>query len=271
MPETKWAERGPSESATALELLARQRRKVRREDAQRQHRRRSFRRWNDPHGNGVRFAGLLPDAEADVVWRELSRRAEDAGPNEQGVYEPFESRCADALVEVCASAAAAEGRAEIVLHVPVGIAGESPTLSDGTPVSVETVQRFACDATVRLLVENPDGTVAGYGRRKRLVKDKMRERLRHRERGRCGWGACEHRRGLRAHHIQHWLRAGPTEEANCVMLCPAHHALVHEGGWDIVGDANGRLEFRPPGGGPLPHAPASAPQDLLGRFGLDAA
>src|SRR5207249_847113 len=45
------------------------------------------------------------------------------------------------------------------------------------------------------------------------------------------------------HHRVHWADGGPTDMGNLVSLCPAHHRLVHEGGWRIEGDPNGELIF----------------------------
>ena len=197
--DERWAQEGPSMTPAALALLARQQRRVEREEAERQHRRRSFRWWRDRHGLGVRFAGLLPDDQAAVVTGAVERVAEAAPRNADGTFEAHESRCADALVELASTTQAAAGVVEVVVHVPVVLARE-PHLSDGTVLSIDTIRRLACDATARLLVENPDGTVAGYGRRKRIVPDKMRARLWQRDSG-CRWHGCSNRRGVKAHHI----------------------------------------------------------------------
>lgn len=271
--DAAWAEDGPSWSPAALQRLVQQKRARSREEALRQHGRRSFRWWPDRHGHGKRFAGLLPDEAAEVVIRELEARVATMGPDDQGVYEPYTSRCADAVVEVFAGAAGEAGRPEIVVHVPVGLE-RAPALPDGTPLSVATVRRLACDATAWLLVENPDGTVAGYGRRRRLVPDKMRARIRVRDGDTCRFLCCDRRRALRAHHIAEWERdRGPTEEDNCILLCPAHHHLVHEGGWTITGNPrDGTLRFHRPGqGSATPAEPAAADADLLRRLGLGAA
>jgi hypothetical protein len=274
-PETdaRWAKEGPGCSPAALAQEARRRRAVRREEAEAQHRRRSFRRWKDRHGLGTRVAGLLPDDAAQILWNEIDRRAEQAGPDETGVYEPYASRCADALLELASCSSAEAGRPEVVVHVPVGVEKVAPTLADGTPVAIEVIRRLACDATVRLLVENPDGTVAGYGRRKRIVPDKMRRRLWQRDRG-CVFPGCGRTRAVRAHHIEHWIPdEGETEEDNCVLLCCRHHSLVHEGGWSISGnptDATVRFH-RPSSGAAVPNTPLPARPDLLQRYGLDAA
>lgn len=270
--DARWAKDGPGCTPAALQQLARQQRRVKREDAQRQDRRRSFRWWKDRHGLGVRFAGLLPDDAAAVVTNTIGRRAEEAKPDEQGIYDPYESRCADALVETCAADSAEAGTPEVLVHVPVGFAA-APTLEDGTPIAIEVVRRLACDSVVRLLVENPDGTVAGYGRRRRTAPDKLRSRVIHRDRH-CRWHGCTRTRGLRIHHVRHWTRDhGPTDEDNLIALCHRHHSLVHEGGWTITGDPTtpDGVTFHRPGGAALPTTPPPARADLLRRWGLDAA
>ncbi|MCU1375399.1 MAG: endonuclease [Actinomycetia bacterium] len=195
------------------------------------------------------------------------------GPGDQGVYEPFESRCADGLVEAVSGSCAEAGVPEVIVTVPVGVEKPVPTLDDGTPVSLDVIRRLACDATVRLLVENPDGTVAGYGRRRRIVPEKLRSRVRRRDQGCCRFPGCRRRRALRAHHLEHWADGGETDEGNCILLCHRHHVLVHEGGWHITGSpTDGSLTFhRPSGGAALPNTPAPARPDLLHRYGLDAA
>ena len=270
--DERWAKEGPGCTPAALQQLARQQRRVKREDAQRQDRRRSFRWWKDRHGYGTRFAGVLPDDAAAVVTGAIERRVEEMGPVD-GVYEPHESRCADALVETCSADRAEAGRPEVIVHVPVGVANEAPTLADGTPVSIDVVRRLACDATAYLLVENPDGTVAGYGRRRRIVPDKMRRRLHQRDRH-CRFPGCNRTRGLRAHHIAHWMPDdGATEEDNCVLLCHRHHVLLHDGGWTMTGDPSTPtgLTFRRPSGAAVPNTPPPARPELLHRWGLDAA
>ena len=102
----------------------------------------------------------------------------------------------------------------------------------------------------------------------------MRARLKIRGGDTCEFDACDRRRALRAHHIAWWGRdKGETEEDNCILLCPAHHHLVHEGGWTITGNPrDGTLRFHRPGRGSAVTAePAAADPNLLRRLGLDAA
>lgn len=269
--EARRAEDGPPMSPAALLALVRERRRVMREEAEHQHRRRGFRWWTDRHGAGVRFAGLLPDDAAAVVTEAIHRRAEEHPRNEQGLHDPYDVRCADALVDTCSGDLAGAGRPEVVVHVPVGGEGLAPTLVDGTPISIDVVRRLACERHRPPAGREPRRHGAGYGRRRRIVPDKLRARLRRRDEG-CRWLGCGRTRGLRAHHLTHRAHDGPTDESNCVLLCSRHHQLVHEGGWDVRGDPAGTLEFlRPTCGTMLPVAPTPAPPELRRRYGLDAA
>ena len=49
-----------------------------------------------------------------------------------------------------------------------------------------------------------------------------------------------------AHHLRHWLHGGPTDLANLALLCRAHHRAVHEGGWRLTREPDGRLTATPP-------------------------
>ena len=64
-----------------------------------------------------------------------------------------------------------------------------------------------------------------------------------------------HRRIRNVHHIRHWRDGGPTDACNLVGLCWEHHHLVHEGGWDIEGNADQELVFTSPYGRQLRSRP----------------
>jgi hypothetical protein len=49
-----------------------------------------------------------------------------------------------------------------------------------------------------------------------------------------------------AHHLLHWLHGGPTDLANLALVCRAHHRAVHEGGWRLRRDPDGRFTATPP-------------------------
>jgi hypothetical protein len=88
-----------------------------------------------------------------------------------------------------------------------------------------------------------------------------------RDDGTCCFPGCEHRRRLEAHHRHHWAHGGETSLENLTLLCYRHHRLVHEGGYTIEADAEGRIRFRNRHGVVWPLAPPRPPpgraQDLL--------
>ena len=43
------------------------------------------------------------------------------------------------------------------------------------------------------------------------------------------------------HHLASWLDGAPTDLPNLALLCRAHHRAVHEGGWRLTRDPDGRL------------------------------
>ena len=84
------------------------------------------------------------------------------------------------------------------------------------------------------------------GRTSRVVQPAQRTALAVRDGG-CGFPGCERPLAwCEAHHLLHWLHGGPTDLANLALLCRAHHRAVHEGGWRLGRQPDGRLTATPP-------------------------
>jgi hypothetical protein len=84
------------------------------------------------------------------------------------------------------------------------------------------------------------------GRATRTVSRAQRTALVVRDGG-CGFPGCDRPQSwCEAHHLRHWLHGGPTDLANLTLLCRAHHRAVHEGGWQLGRDPDGRLTATPP-------------------------
>ncbi len=158
------------------------------------------------------------------------------------------------------------------------------------PLDPETCRRLACDGAVtRVLVtrhptHHHDGPAAmgglaarlqaaatrlppalggaptqplEVGRTSRVVTAAQRAALVVRDGG-CVVAGCDRPPAwCEAHHLRHWLHGGPTDLANLALLCRAHHRAVHEGGWRLTRDPDGRLAATPPHRRPQP-APAAA-------------
>jgi hypothetical protein len=84
------------------------------------------------------------------------------------------------------------------------------------------------------------------GRATRVVQPAQRAALVVRDGG-CAFPGCDRpQTWCEAHHLRHWLHGGPTDLANLALLCRAHHRAVHEGGWRLARDREGRLAATPP-------------------------
>jgi hypothetical protein len=84
------------------------------------------------------------------------------------------------------------------------------------------------------------------GRTTRVVSPAQRTALAVRDGG-CVFPGCDRPLSwCEAHHLVHWLDGGPTDLDNLVLLCRAHHRAVHEGGWQLQRQPDGRLTATPP-------------------------
>ncbi len=153
--------------------------------------------------------------------------------------------------------------------------GPRSHLDDGTCVAGETSRRLSCDASRVQVTHAPDGSVLDVGRRTRTIPPVLRRALDTRDNG-CRFPGC----GLRftdAHHVEHWADGGETRLGNVILMCRAHHRLLHEGGWRVVWWGAGRAVFVDPRGGdhfdggwtPPAHGNADALMDANRRRGVE--
>jgi hypothetical protein len=248
-----WARRGPEMAPSKLWAEARRREQVRTEQVEEDARERSLWMQWDEDGRFLRFEGKIP-AEQAAPWEQAVLRAAEDVTVEDGVHDREGARLLDAMVGLTCSAGKGSPPSVLVVHTELGVLagapeGETPRLAEtesGVRLAEESVRRMACDATVDWVL-HAGGVPVGMGRKTRSVPPRLLRLLRHRDRG-CRFPGCGRKRWLKAHHIRHWGRGGATDLDNLVLLCHAHHRLVHEGGWSIRGDPNGRLRFHDPGG-----------------------
>ena len=98
-----------------------------------------------------------------------------------------------------------------------------------------------------------DGTVLDVGRKTRTIPPAIRWALTARDR-RCCFPVCDARR-CDAHHVRHWADGGATRLNNLVLLCRRHHRAVHEEGFTVAMQDDGRASFFWPDGYHLPDVP----------------
>ena len=144
--------------------------------------------------------------------------------------------------------------AEVVVHIDANtMTGQLP---DGSGVPTEVCERLLCDAGIVPVLEDEHGRTLDVGRKSRSVPAALRRALQMRDKG-CGFPGCDHKRWLDAHHIRHWARGGETSLSNTILLCTAHHRLLHDGVVSMKVSDAGEFTFHDQQGREL--APAGAP------------
>ncbi|MDX6374968.1 MAG: hypothetical protein QOD98_3956 [Nocardioidaceae bacterium] len=130
--------------------------------------------------------------------------------------------------------------------------GESIT-DDGLTLSAMAVRRLACDADIIPATLGTHGEVLDLGQTRRLVSAAQWRALVARDRH-CAFPGCTRPPVMgHAHHILHWADGGPTNLDNLVLLCSAHHRVIHDTPWQVRLNPTDRLpEFLPPARGGLP-------------------
>ncbi|MBP9088290.1 MAG: DUF222 domain-containing protein, partial [Kofleriaceae bacterium] len=133
---------------------------------------------------------------------------------------------------------------EIIVTVPhAGLRGSAEPsdlamMADGEVIAASTARRLCCDAGVVGAHVDAQGVPLSVGRKTRTIPAAIKRALRLRDRT-CRFPGCTHSRYVDGHHIEHWANGGKTALSNLILLCSAHHTLLHEGGCRVEANANG--------------------------------
>ena len=252
-PDTdeRWAGEAPSCSAAFLWQESRRHEEIRERDASETHRWRYLSMdWNEERTE-LYLAGRFGAEQGAALEQAVAKRSEEIVIADDP-YDPVQARAADALVELVSEGTEQRSTSILVVHADASaLTGEDDVLAlaeteSGERLCSEAIRRLACDARIEWILER-EGRQVGIGRSGRIAPGAMTRALRFRDRS-CRFPGCERTRWLKSHHIRHWSRDGGTDLDNLVLLCHAHHRLVHEGGWSIRGRPSGDLRFHDPGG-----------------------
>jgi Domain of unknown function (DUF222)/HNH endonuclease len=196
----------------------------------------------------------LPAAQGAVVVRALERLAETI-PEMAGEEDASDAsaRRADALVALCSARIASHpdpDRATVVIHaqaegLETGTGGCE--VQDGPVIDPKAVRRLLCNARVQTVLEDHGGNVLGLGRMSREPSAAMIRQVRYRDRG-CRFPGCGTRAFTEAHHIVWWPHGGRTDLDNLLLICSFHHRLVHEYGWRVGREPDGKVDWFDPNG-----------------------
>jgi len=121
------------------------------------------------------------------------------------------------------------------------------TLSTGTKISAGQARRMACELRILPAVFGGESLPLDHGRAKRLFTGHQRRAQAHRDKG-CIFPGCDRPpHWCVGHHARRtWADGGTTDLDDGVLICPHHHRVVHDRGWDVVFAVDGIPELVPP-------------------------
>jgi len=220
-------------------------------EANRAHERR-YLRIGQPVDGLVRIDGLL-DAEGGAIARTTLEPY--AKPTKGDERTPGQ-RLADGLVTQCRRGAGqghpdgAGPRPQLIINATLdtlaGIDGApAGQLEWGGTVPAETVRRLACDGAL--------SRITGLGELEweithaaRSIPPATRRALVARDHH-CVFPGCDRPPPwCDGHHLIHWADDGPTKLDNLGLVCGPHHRKVHEEGWKLRRENDGRWIATPP-------------------------
>ncbi|NQX28867.1 DUF222 domain-containing protein [Microbacteriaceae bacterium VKM Ac-2854] len=188
--------------------------------------------WHDAFGAALRIAvaadkNALPRQGAPVAVIIRAAELAPAGPDGATVdaegFDQLDGPAADA---------ADDG---------LGLLGTSRAV-----VSAAFVRTAACADGIAPITMTDDGVVLNLGRTQRLFTVKQRLAMTARDGG-CLWGGCDRPASwCDAHHINEWQKdGGKTDLQEGVLLCRAHHLLLHNQHWRILRKGSRYYLYRP--------------------------
>src|SRR5437899_2308343 len=199
----------------------------------------------------VAVSGTLDKVGGAALRTALEPLARRMGKDD---HRLFPRRLADALVNLSMhsldngkSSSRPNLQITASLETLLGLAGApAAEMEFSLPISAKAVERLACDCSVTRILLDSDSMVIDVGRAKRVISGPQRKALTVRDRG-CIWPGCDRPASWTSgHHLVHWIRNGPTDLPNLVLLCYRHHWMVHEGDWQIVRTDVGSILTIPP-------------------------
>ncbi|MGQ0482472.1 MAG: DUF222 domain-containing protein [Pseudonocardia sp.] len=214
----------------------------------------------DGDGDGpapaVHHGALCRSAERATEPGSAERDERSAPRPGGGSRDSAGARRADALLAVITG----DHRADTELVLVVDAERATAALPGGPALPLALAERLGCGARIRALLHDRHGNPLYLGRSRRLASPGQLVALRVRDDARCRFPGCEHTRGLEAHHVIHWLRGGRTDLDNLALICPYHHQLIHDHGYQVCGRGTD-LRFHRPDGTSIPQAGAPTEGD----------
>ena len=191
--------------------------------------------------------GELDGYGGAVISKVLTEEADRLPDLPDGERMGVGYRRAVALANICEGAASESAAAPLIT---VFLDKSGAEIETGPRVGPGIVDRIACSGALDI-IKSVEGTPLGVGRKTKVVSNRLKRFVLHRDGG-CTADGCTSRYRLEPHHKIPWSEGGPTEPENLTTLCWFHHhIIVHGRGYRIdfrLGP--GRIRFIHPGHDP---------------------
>ncbi len=215
-----------------------------------------FTHWFDPVSGMGKFRGQLDPERYEMLHTAIDREVSALAAAADGPTKRNEHLAATALIGLV-TGSGRSGRSGVpAITVVVDERTARGVMHDdsirqtvnGHDVPPETVQRMACDATLRRVVLDGQGVPIDVGRRYRTATEAQWAAIKA-VYASCAWDGCDRPiTWCQMHHIHEWEHGGPTDLNNLVPLCSRHHHQVHEGKWSLRLQRDRSLKiYRPDG------------------------
>jgi hypothetical protein len=194
-----------------------------------------------------RMWAVLDGYSGAVVDKVLTEAADQVPQLPDGFRPGLGYRRAVALTAICEESRSGAGSTPLITVFVDEIGAD---IAVGTPIGAHLLDRIACSANLEV-IRTSDGRPLAMGRRTRVIPNRLRRFILHRDGG-CTSDGCTSRYRLEAHHVIPWSEGGPTDPENLTTLCWFHHHVVVHG-WGYRIDprlGSGRIRFIKPGTSP---------------------
>lgn len=194
-----------------------------------------------------RMWGDLDGYSGAVMDKVLTEKADEIPALPDGTRPGLGYRKAAALTAICEESR--PGSASTPL-ISVFVDDKGVEIGGSTSVGPEVLDKVACAGSLEV-IRTVEGRPLAVGRRTRVIPNRLRRFVLHRDGG-CTADGCTSRYRLEVHHVIPWSEGGPTTPENLTTLCWFHHhVVVHGFGYRIDPRLGpGRIRFVKSGNDP---------------------
>jgi hypothetical protein len=230
--DAEWVRRAPNVAPSELARMARNASKPFTKDSRERYEARSLRMWWTPDKGMLHLHGQLPDVMGATFEATITKLTEEAKSAKGQVWDSFEHRAADALVQLCDQPEVQDETPTLATHVPP----HGPAEIAGVPIADARLEQLRAHASIEPMLVDADGTPVAIGKRFTVLSPKTVPAVLLRDH--C-CRICGRRHRLQIHHRRPRSWGGTDEISDLASVCTTCHPdLVPHGNYALVGNPN---------------------------------